>query len=100
MLTDYEGYSDAQLLQTYQKGNEVARDVLFQRFRILLHRFFKKRISGNREEAEDLIQETFLEALENIEKIQSPARFRAWLYKIATRVLARRADNVGGCSRR
>lgn len=90
MLTDYEGYSDAQLLRSYQKGDEVARDVLFQRYRILLHQFFKKRISGNREDAEDLVQKTFLEALKSVEEIQSLARFRAGLYKIATRVLARK----------
>ena len=100
MLTDYEGYSDAQLLQSYQKGNEVAGDVLFQRYRNLLHRYFKKRFRGNREDVEGLVQETFLEALKSIEEIQSPVNFRAWLYKIATRVLARRADNVGGRSGR
>ena len=89
MSTHYEKYSDAQLLQSYQKGNEVAGNVLFQRYRVLLHKFFKKRISGNREDAEDLVQETFLEALQSLEGIQFPESFGAWLYTIARRVLAR-----------
>ncbi|MCY3553551.1 MAG: RNA polymerase sigma factor [Candidatus Poribacteria bacterium] len=89
MLTDYKKYSDVQLLQRYQEGDEVAGNVLFQRYRAPLHTFFKRRISGNREDAEDLVQETFLEALQNLEGIQSPERFGAWLSTIATRVLVK-----------
>lgn len=89
MLTDYETYSDVQLLQRYQKGDEVAENVLFQRYKVYLHRFFERRISGNREDVEDLVQETFLEALKSLRKGQFPTSFQAWLYKIATRVLAR-----------
>lgn len=89
MLTDYEIYSDVQLLQRYQKGAEQAGSVLFQRYKAPLHRFFKKRISGNNQDADDLAQETFLEALKSLQKEQSVTSFRAWLYKIATRVLAR-----------
>ena len=89
MLTDYETYSDVQLLQRYQKGDEVAGNVLFQRYRTPLHRFFKGNISGNNQDAEDLVQETFLEALKSLKKEQSLRSFRAWLYKIATRVLVK-----------
>ena len=89
MLTDYERYSAVQLLQSYQKGDEAAGNVLFQRYKVYLYKFFKRRISGNREDAEDLVQETFLEALKSLKKEQSLTSFRAYLYKIATRVLAR-----------
>ena len=89
MLTDYEKYSDVQLLQRYQKGDEQAGSVLFQQYKAPLHRFFKGKISGNNQDAEDLVQETFLEALKSLKKGQSPTSFQAWLYKIATRVLAR-----------
>ena len=88
MLTDYKKYSDSQLLQRYQKGNEQAGSVLFQRYTVRLNKFFERRISGNREDAEDLVQETFFEALQNLEGIQFPESFRAWLYQIAKRVLA------------
>ena len=89
MLTDYEKYSDVKLLQCYQKGDEQAGSVLFQRYRTPLHRFFKGNISGNNQDAEDLVQETFLEALKSLKKEQSLRSFRAWLYKIATRVLVK-----------
>ena len=89
MLTDYETYSDVQLLQRYQKSDEQAGSVLFQRYRTPLHRFFKGNISGNNQDAEDLVQEMFLEALKSLKKEQSLRNFRAWLYKIATRVLVK-----------
>ena len=89
MLTDYETYSDVQLLQRHQEGDEQAGSVLFQRYRAPLHTFFKRRISGNREDAEDLVQETLLEALKSLEGIQSPERFGAWLSTIAKRVLVK-----------
>ena len=89
MSTDYKESSDVKLLQFYQKGDEQAGSVLFQRYKAPLHRFFKGKISENREDAEDLVQETFLEALKSLKKEQSLTSFRAWLYKIATRVLAR-----------
>ncbi|RKU33249.1 hypothetical protein C6499_01850 [Candidatus Poribacteria bacterium] len=92
MLTDYETYSDLQLLQRYQKGDEVAGNILFQQYKVSLHRFFERRISGNREDVEDLVQETFFEALKSLEKGQSVASFQAWLYKIASRVLVRWID--------
>ena len=87
MLTDYKTYSDVQLLQRYQKGDKQAGSFLFQRYSTPLHRFFKGNISGNNQDAEDLVQETFLEALKSLKKEQSLRSFRAWLYKIATRVL-------------
>lgn len=89
MSTDYKECSDERLLQSYQKGNEVAGNFLFQRYKVSLHRFFERKISGNREDVEDLVQETFLEALKSLEKGQSPRAFRAWLYTITTRVLTR-----------
>ncbi len=87
MSTDYKKYSDVQLLQSYQKGDKQAGNVLFQRYGIRLHRFFKKRIRGNNEDIEDLVQETFFEALKSLKTIRAPKSFPAWLYKIAGRVL-------------
>ena len=89
MPTDYEEYSDAQLWQFYQKGDKQAGNAFCQRYWIALYKFFQQRISGNREDVEDLVQETFLEALKSLKKGQFPRSFQAWLYKIAARVLAR-----------
>jgi RNA polymerase sigma-70 factor (ECF subfamily) len=42
------------------------------------------RILGTLQEAEDLVQETFLRAWRRLDTYQGRASFRAWLYKIAT----------------
>ncbi|RKU36536.1 hypothetical protein C6496_12890 [Candidatus Poribacteria bacterium] len=88
MPNDYEEYSDAQLVQCSQEGDRKAGNVLCQRYWILLYRFFKKKIRGSRKEnIEDLVQETFMEALKNLPDLQSPASLRAGFYRIARRVL-------------
>ncbi len=81
--------SDRQLLLSYQNGDEDAGNALFQRYRPLLYRFLRRSITGNPSDAEDLVQETFLEALKSIKKGHVPDNFRPWLYSIANRVLAR-----------
>ncbi len=88
MPSNHEEYSDAHLVQCYQKGDVGAGNTLCQRYLSVLQRFFKRKIR-NREDAEDLVQETFLEALDSLKKGQSPRVFRSWLYAIATCVLAR-----------
>lgn len=47
------------------------------------------RFCGNREEAEDLVQETFLLAFRNWSQFQGRSRVTTWLYTIASRVCQR-----------
>ena len=41
------------------------------------------RITGEREEALDLSQEVFLKAYQHLRKLEDPARFAPWLFRIA-----------------
>lgn len=47
------------------------------------------RFCGNREEAEDLVQETFLQAYKNWSQFQGRSSAATWLYTIASRVCQR-----------
>ncbi len=87
--TDYQEYSDAELVQCCQKGDREAENVLCRRYWGVLHRFFIQKTGKNSPYAEDLVQETFIEALGSLKTISTPSSFRWWLRTIARRVLAR-----------
>jgi RNA polymerase sigma-70 factor (ECF subfamily) len=58
-------------------------------YNLLISRWEKRvynyllRIVRNREEALDLSQDVFLKAYQNLRKLEDPARFAPWLYRIA-----------------
>ncbi len=64
-------------------GDETAFGLLVEPHRreILTHCY---RILGSLEDAEDLVQETFLRAWRRLHTYEGRASFRSWLYKIAT----------------
>jgi RNA polymerase sigma-70 factor (ECF subfamily) len=41
------------------------------------------RMLGNREDAQDIVQETFLSVFKSLRNLRDPARFSTWLYRIA-----------------
>jgi len=47
---------------------------------------FASRLTGNRGTAEELVQETFLKALEAFPTLRDPARSKAWLFQILSRL--------------
>lgn len=42
------------------------------------------RMTGNRQEAEDVVQETFLRVYKNLERYDENQKFSTWIYRIAT----------------
>ncbi|MEW9531958.1 RNA polymerase subunit sigma-70 [Microbispora sp. NPDC049125] len=64
-------------------GDESAFATVVERHRRELH-VHCYRMLGSFEEAEDLVQETFLRAWRRRETFEGGTLFRAWLYKIAT----------------
>jgi RNA polymerase sigma-70 factor (ECF subfamily) len=46
--------------------------------------FAALRLTRNREDAEDLVQETCLKAFENLDSLRSHGKAKAWLFKILT----------------
>ncbi len=45
------------------------------------------KISKNREDAEDIFQETFLKAIDNLEKFRGESSFGTWLYTIMVNIM-------------
>jgi len=77
--------TDEQLADQARKGDLYAFGQLVERHqdRVLNVCW---RICGQREDAEDLAQEAFLNALEALDRFESRSRFYTWLYRIAVNV--------------
>src|SRR5262249_29871419 len=66
----------------YQRGDVRAFEVLLLRHRKPVYNFIF-RFVGSREQAEDLLQETFLRVIKGVDSYQREAKFTTWLYTIA-----------------
>lgn len=79
-----EHLSDDELIRRAQHGDAKAFGCLYERYVKDVFRFFYYR-TFNRQDAEDLTEETFLRAWEHIHSIQAEPslRFKAWLLRIA-----------------
>lgn len=74
--------SDEDLIEKFQNGDLYAFDVIVKRYKNQLLNFVY-RFLGNAEEAEDLVQETFLRVYRNRKAYQKVAKFSTWIYTIA-----------------
>src|SRR5574341_261171 len=53
------------------------------------------RLTGDRSAAEDLVQETYLKALQAFPRLRNPERVRSWLFQILSRLVTDRQRTVG-----
>lgn len=74
--------SDGELVARACAGDEWGREVLFRRHVSAVTRLVQ-RLVGRREDADDVVQDTFAEALRDLGSLREPEAFRAWLFRIA-----------------
>jgi RNA polymerase sigma factor (sigma-70 family) len=73
---------DQILVKKALTGNEDAFRALLERYKDAVHRIVVK-IVHNPDEAQDLVQETFMKAFGSLSSYKCEYRFTTWLYKIA-----------------
>jgi len=74
-------WTDAAAAEEARKGNQGAFRVLVERHSRALFRL-AYRMTGNQQDAEDLVQETFLRAYKQLERFDNRSAFATWLYRI------------------
>jgi RNA polymerase sigma-70 factor, ECF subfamily len=72
---------DRLLIEQVKAGDHEAFDALFQRYFAVVYRQ-AIRLTGNREEAEEVVQEVFLTVYEKAHTFRGAAAFSTWLYRV------------------
>lgn len=77
---------EKELVRQAQSGDFRAFTRLIEGYRSRIFGLALK-LSKNREDAEDIFQETFLKAIDNIKKFRAESSFGTWLYTICVNVV-------------
>ena len=85
-----EGSSDAVIVARVLRGDVEAFRLLVERYRDRYARYAVHML-GNREDAEEALQDAFTRAYRSLSRCEDPERFGAWLF----RILINRCRTVG-----
>jgi RNA polymerase sigma-70 factor (ECF subfamily) len=77
--------SDEILVKKSQKGDYPSFEELVKRYEKKIYNL-AYRIMGNKEDASDVLQETFLQAFKKLAGFKGKAKFSTWLYRIAVNI--------------
>lgn len=75
--------TDQELVDMGLEGDSQAFAQLFSRYRDSIYQFYLSRLDGNRDDADDLLQETFIKVFVNLHKYKPNYTFGQWIYTIA-----------------
>ena len=75
--------SDESLVARAKNGDYASFETLFERHRALVFRFVYQ-MAPRRDDAEDIVQEVFVRAYQNLHRYRDEAKFTTWLLRIAT----------------
>ncbi|MCC6860885.1 MAG: sigma-70 family RNA polymerase sigma factor [Bryobacterales bacterium] len=78
----FRAVEDADLIRKARRGDVEGYNFLISRWEKRVFNYLLRMV-GNREDALDLTQDVFLKAYQNLRKLEDPARFPAWLFRIA-----------------
>ena len=73
---------DRDLILQARRDNTEAYNLLVSRWEKRIYNYLL-RLVKNKEDAQDLSQDVFIKAYQNLRKLEDPSRFAPWLYRIA-----------------
>src|SRR4051812_39179732 len=83
------GPTDATLVLAARSGEAWAQEALFRRYSRMVNGL-AYRILGRDADVDDLVQDSFLEALRGLERLDNPQAFASWLGSIVVRTAGKR----------
>jgi RNA polymerase sigma factor (sigma-70 family) len=84
----------ATVIEDAQQGRPEAFDVLVNRYASRLYGFLY-RLTSDRDDAQELVQEVFVRVVRTIERYEHDGRFEAWLFRIAANLARDRVRRIG-----
>ena len=87
---------DAALIERWKGGDQAAATAIVERHAAALARFAAS--SGEREQVDELVQDTFVRAFNSIDSFRADSALRTWLFTILKRLILdrRRAERRRG----
>lgn len=84
------------LLDSCQRGDPKAQKMLYDLFKAKLMGLCR-RYTSNRDDAQDVLQETFIKIFQHIKQLQEPSKLESWMKRIAvnTAINLYRKNNAG-----
>ena len=77
--------NEMELVRQLQTGSRTAFDQIYERYHIQAYRTAVL-LTGNRADAEDVVQEAFVQVYLHAKELKEPAGFKSWYYRILTRL--------------
>ena len=81
--TPFADLDDAQVVHAFLEGHDRAFDELVSRYQARLLNFIYRTV-GDRERAEDLVQEVFIRIYRHLHRFDQTKKFSTWAYTIAS----------------
>lgn len=73
-----------ELVERMQNQEPAAFEEFLEQYGTNLY-YFGVRMCGDRDDAQDMLQDTFLKIFQSIKDLKNPEAFKSWLYRIAAR---------------
>jgi RNA polymerase sigma-70 factor (ECF subfamily) len=90
---------DAAAVEAAIRGDRAAHRALYDRHRAAVHRLARGFAALDPDDVQDVVQDAFVRAFQNLTKLKEPGRFGAWLLAIArNRALSRIARKRAGAA--
>ncbi|MDE0427362.1 MAG: RNA polymerase sigma factor [Candidatus Poribacteria bacterium] len=86
-MIDDEKARDIELVRKIRDGDENAFTELHRRYRPNIYNYIAKKIE-DRQDAEELVQDTFMKVWQHIHTLNEPDKVLNWMYRIAAQLIA------------